>query len=466
MSKSMRMSMRVKKKVAFMLSSSEKKLRQHASAIFSAGVAAVDPQVAVQRTLRREGAKIFFANHGFAVNDFLHFYVIGAGKAAAAMAQGVENVMGNLLTGGVVVTKDGHGLPLQRIKVLEAGHPLPDRRGETAARQILQLAEKATADDLIICLISGGGSALLPLPAAGLTLDDERNVTDLLLASGATIEEMNVVRKHLSAIKGGQLARAAFPAKLLTLVLSDVIGDPLDIIASGPTVPDSSTFSEAKTIMMMSGVWAKAPDVVQAHIEMGCAGKITDNPKPGDGVFAYAQTEIIGSNATALEAAERHARRLGYNTLILSSRVQGEARDIGRFYAALAHEVVHRDRPVEIPACILAGGETTVTLRGTMGKGGRNQEMALSVAIDIDGLLPCVFLAAGTDGTDGPTDAAGAFADGKSIARAKTGGLLHPTAFLRDNDSYRFFKTIDDLFITGPTRTNVMDLHILLVGNS
>jgi len=447
-----------------MLTSSDKKLRQHAGAIFSAGVAAVDPKAAVKRTLRREGPRIFLCNHSISINDYRHFYVIGAGKAAASMAEGVEEILGNALTGGVVVTKDGHGLPLQRVNVLEAGHPLPDERGEKAAEQILQIAQKAGADDLVICLISGGGSALLPLPAAGLTLDDERRVTDLLLASGATIEEMNVVRKHLSSIKGGQLARAVYPAKLFTLVLSDVIGDPLDIIASGPTVPDSSTFEEARKIMMMTGVWTKAPQVVRAHIDMGRTGRIAENPKPDDGVFNFAQTEIIGNNATALEAAELHANKLGYNTLILSSRVQGEARDIGRFYAAIAHEIVHRERPVETPACILAGGEPTVTLRSKLGKGGRSQELALSVAIDIDGLPGCVFLAAGTDGTDGPTDAAGAFADGKCIARAKTSGLMHPTSFLRDNDSYNFFRTTEDLFITGPTRTNVMDLHVLLVG--
>jgi hydroxypyruvate reductase len=217
--------------------------------------------------------------------------------------------------------------------------------------------------------------------------------------------------------------------------------------------------------MMMTGVWTKAPQVVRAHIDMGRTGRIAENPKPDDGVFNFAQTEIIGNNSMALEAAELHASKLGYNTLILSSRVQGEARDIGRFYAAIAHEIVHRERPVETPACVLAGGEPTVTLRSKLGKGGRSQELALSVAIDIDGLPGCVFLAAGTDGTDGPTDAAGAFADGKSIARAKTSGLMHPTSFLRDNDSYNFFRTTEDLFITGPTRTNVMDLHVLLVGN-
>jgi hydroxypyruvate reductase len=445
--------------------SPEKKLRQHASAIFSAGVAAVDPESAVQRSLRGENGKIIFADEALAASDFRRVNVIGAGKAAGAMARGAEKTLGDLVSGGIVVTKDGHGVPLQRIQIAEAGHPLPDERGQRAAEKIFELAEQATADDLIICLISGGGSALLPLPAPGLALDDERRVTDLLLACGATIEEINIVRKHLSGIKGGQLARAAFPARLLTLILSDVIGDPLDIIASGPTVPDSSTFAEARTIMMIHGVWTKAPEVVRAHLDMGCAGRIAENPKPGDGVFAFTRTEIVGNNATALEAAERHAHHLGYNTLILSSRVQGEARDIGRFYASVAHEIVYRERPAETPACVLAGGETTVTVRSKLGKGGRNQELALSMAIDIDGLPGCVFLSAGTDGSDGPTDAAGAFADGKTIARAKTSGLLHPTAFLRDNDSYNFFRTIDDLFITGPTRTNVMDLHVLLVGN-
>lgn len=456
-----------------MLSTPDRKLRKHASSIFFAGVSAVDPSLAMQRALRRENSKIILADRSYDLGDVDHLYIIGAGKAAAAMAHGVEKVFGDFPAPGVlgrqlsglVITKDGYGLPLERIEVVEAGHPLPDGRGEEGARRILGIAEQAGARDLVLCLISGGGSALLPVPASGLTLEDKRAVTDLLLASGGTIDEINVVRKHLSAIKGGRLARAAFPARLVTLVLSDVIGDPLEIIASGPTVPDSSTFSEAKRVMMMNGVWPNVSEAVRQHVERGCAGDVAETPKPGDPVFAGAVTEIVGSNALALEAAERRARQLGYHTLILSSRVQGEARDIGRFYAALAHEVVYRDRPLEAPACILAGGETTVTLRGAMGKGGRSQEMALSVAIDIDGLPGCVFLAAGTDGTDGPTDAAGAFADGKSVARAKSSGLLHPTAFLRDNDSYTFFKTVDDLFITGPTRTNVMDLQVLLVGS-
>jgi hydroxypyruvate reductase len=380
------------------------------------------------------------------------------------MARGVETRLGSLITSGLLVTKDRHGAPLQHVRVLEAGHPLPDVRGESAAKQILQLADSATAGDLIICLISGGGSALLPLPAGDLTLAEEQAVTGLLLAHGVTIHEINTVRKHLSRLKGGQLAGAAYPATVVTLILSDVIGDPIDIIASGPTVPDPSTFADAERILVLYGIWPKLPERVRQHIIAGCHGHLPETPKPGDEIFEKNYATVIACNAEALAACERHARSLGYHCLVLADRVQGEARDLGRFYAAILHRVATYNQPARRPACILAGGESTVTLRNPGGKGGRNQEMALSVALDIDGLEDCLFLSAGTDGTDGPTEAAGAFADGRTVARARTHGMRFLSSYLRDNDSHAFFHQLGDLFITGPTGTNVMDLQIMLVG--
>ncbi len=447
-----------------MLTPELKRLRQHAKEIFWAGVAAVEPEAAVARVLQREGDFLRLAGEIYDLRDFRCLFVIGAGKAAVPMARAVEAQLGELVTAGAVVSNAPCGAELRHIKVLEAGHPLPDVRGEDAARHILKLAETAQEDDLVICLISGGGSALLPLPAESLRLAEEQQVTDLLLSHGVAIHEINTVRKHLSRIKGGQLARAAYPAAIMTLILSDVIGDPMDIIASGPTVADPSTFADAERILVLYGIWPKLPLAVQKHIKNGCMGRISETPKPRDPVFARSHYGIIGCNADALAACERHARSMGYHTLVLANRVQGEARDLGRLYAAILHNVVSSEQPLHTPACILAGGESTVTVRNHGGKGGRNQEMALSVALDIDGLPECVFLAAGTDGIDGPTDAAGAFADGNSVARARALGLRFFSSYLRDNDSYTFFQKLGDLFITGPTGTNVMDLHIMLVG--
>lgn len=447
-----------------MLTPEQKKLRQHVKEIFWAGLNAVDPEAAVQRALQRDGDLLTVAGEVLNLSEYRRVFVLGAGKASVAMAQGVEACLGDLIESGLVVTNARGNAALKNVRVLEAGHPLPDARGEMAAKQILQTAEAAQHDDLIVCLISGGGSALLPLPAGHLKLAEEQLVTNLLLAHGVTILEINTVRKHLSRIKGGQLARAAHPARLVTLILSDVIGDPVDIIASGPTVPDPSTFADAERILVLYGIWQKLPKSVQEYITAGCRGHIPETPKPNDAIFERNHYTIVGCNADALAACERHALSLGYNTMVLANRVQGEARDIGRFYAALLHNVVNSEQPIRTPACILAGGETTVTVRNPGGKGGRNQELALSVALDIDGLENCVFLSAGTDGLDGPTDAAGAFADGWTVARGRMHGLRFMSSFLRDNDSYTFFDKVGDLFLTGSTGTNVMDLHIMLVG--
>jgi hydroxypyruvate reductase len=310
-------------------------------------------------------------------------------------------------------------------------------------------------------LISGGGSALLPLPVEGVSLADKQDTTKILLASGATIHEINAVRKHISMVKGGGLARAAYPATLISLMLSDVIGDDLDVIASGPTQPDSSSFEDCITIFDRYAIGDKLPETVISHIQKGLKGEVAENPKPGDPVFAAAQSAIVGSNIECILAAQKKARDLGYGTLVLSTMVEGETREVAQVHASIAKEIIKSGHPLSPPACVLSGGETTVTIKGR-GLGGRNQEFVLAAAMSLGGWKKVVVLSAGTDGTDGPTDAAGAVADGLTVQRAQTLGL-NPATFLSNNDSYRFFEKLGDLVKTGPTNTNVMDLRIMLV---
>ncbi|MBW2593761.1 MAG: glycerate kinase, partial [Deltaproteobacteria bacterium] len=342
-----------------------------------------------------------------------------------------------------------------------AGHPVPDQNGENGALAISAMAESAESDDLIICLISGGGSALMPLPAQGLSLADKQKTTGVLLACGAAIHEINTIRKHLSDIKGGMLARAANPATLVSLILSDVVGDDLDVIASGPCVPDSSTFADCMDIITGYGIEEHLPETVAVHLKAGLSGQIPETPKAGDSAFEKTRNLIIGRNIDAVNAAKSAAKNLGYHTLILSSMIEGETRDVARVHGAIAREVVKTGNPMPPPLCILSGGETTVTIKGR-GLGGRNQEFALAAAMDIAGYENITVLSGGTDGTDGPTDAAGAVADGTTIARAGALGLA-PHQYLSNNDAYHFFEPLGDLIKTGPTNTNVMDLRIILI---
>jgi hydroxypyruvate reductase len=318
-----------------------------------------------------------------------------------------------------------------------------------------------TANDLVIFLVSGGGSALLPLPVEGVTLVEKQATTHELLSCGASIQEINTLRKHLSRIKGGGLAKIVYPATLVSLILSDVIGDPLDAIASGPTVPDSTTYEDCAWILNKYELWGKIPPSVASHIRAGMEGKKEETLKEGDPPFAKVYNLIVGNNLLAMTAAKKAAQALGYRTLLLSSLVEGETREVAKVHAAIAKEVLLSGNPIPPPACILSGGETTVTLKGK-GKGGRNQEFALAAALEIAGWKEVLMMSAGTDGTDGPTDAAGAFADGKTVTRAKTMGL-DPWSFLKENDSYSFFQRIGDLLTIGPTGTNVMDLRVMLV---
>jgi glycerate 2-kinase len=436
-------------------------MKSEAAAIFRAAVCAVEPGAAIARVCRRENDRLWVGEKAYDLAHTGRVLVVGAGKATAAMAQAVEGLLGDRMDDGLISVKYGHTAPLRRIRTVEAGHPEPDANGVAAARAILEMVAPAGPGDLVLVLLSGGGSALLPLPAPGLTLADKQQATQLLLACGATIHEINAIRKHLSAVKGGRLAQAAASADTMTLILSDVVGDDPDVIASGPTVPDRSTFKECLEIIRRYGLMRKMPLSVQGHLQNGAAGRITETPKPETHAWGHVHHRIIGSNAIALEAAAAQATRLGYATHILSATVQGEARIVAHDHAELACRVLAGKGPVRPPACILSGGETTVTIRGD-GKGGRSQEFALAAAQVIAGHDAITILSAGTDGTDGPTDAAGAFVDHTTAQRAQKAGL-DIRSHLDRNDAYPFFEKLGDLLTTGPTGTNVMDLCVVLV---
>jgi len=437
-------------------------LRKAARSIFEAAVRAVDPGEAIRRHLIREGSRLCVGHETVDLAKVGEVVVVGCGKAAAPMAASVEEILGDRISRGVVVTKYGHVQPTRLIRIHEAGHPVPDDAGIAGAQAILDHLRGLGPDDLVLVLISGGGSALTPAPVEGITLGEKQALTKALLACGADIREMNALRKHISRFKGGQLARAARPARVVTLILSDIVGDPLDAIASGPTVPDPTTYADALDILDKYRIRGEIPAAIRNRLEAGARGEVPETPKPDDLLFARVHNTIVGSNIQALEAARSEGRALGLTPMILSSSIEGETREIARMHAALAREVRTSGNPVKPPACLISGGETTVTLRGS-GKGGRNQEFVLAAALDIAGLAETAILSAGTDGTDGPTDAAGAIADGETCARALALGL-NPRGSLDGNDAYPFFEKLGDLILTGPTNTNVMDVRLLLVG--
>ena len=439
----------------------ERELRQRALEIFRAALAAADPAAATLRHVRLRDRTLLAQTARYPLRGIRKIHVIGGGKAGAAMAQAIEKLgLPQALHGqSLVNVKDEHRARLRWVELNECGHPIPDERGVRGAVRIAEIAAAAGADDLVICLISGGASALVPLPAPPVTLEEKQAVTALLLASGADIHEFNAVRKHISLIKGGQLARMSYPARVLSLILSDVIGDDLDVIGSGLTAPDASTFARAKAVLEKYEIIGRVPPSVRDRIESGVRGELRETPKRGDPAFARTQNLIVGSNRLASEAAAAKARELGFHTLILSTQVEGETREIARMHAAIAKEIARYRRPLSPPACLISGGETTVTLRGN-GLGGRNQEFVLAAAIDLAGQDGTVVLSGGTDGTDGPTPAAGAIADGYTLARSP-----NARQFLAANDSYHCFEKLHDLVITGPTNTNVADIRILLVGS-
>lgn len=439
----------------------EKRFREQARLVFRAAVASASPRNAVLRHLRREGNVLRAGKYRYSLQSIRRVWLLGAGKASAAMAQGVEQVLGDRIAGGAITVKYRHGARLRRVSVTEAGHPLPDAQGLAGADRIAAQADQAEEGDLVIVVISGGASALLVKPAEGISLEEKQETTRLLLASGASIHEINAIRKHLSELKGGQLARRAAPASVLALLLSDVIGDDLDVIGSGPTAPDASTFGDALQVLDQYGLRKRVPPAVRRRLEYGAQSKLPETPKPGDPLFQRVRNLVVGSNTLAVGEAARTAKSLGYRPLVLTTSLDGEAREQARMLVAMAREARQTGRPATPPLCLLAGGETVVTLRGK-GKGGRNQEFALAAAIAAQGLEGIAVLAAGTDGTDGPTDAAGAIVTGHTVARAGALGLS-AAASLADNDSYSFFDRTGELLRTGPTGTNVMDLYAAFV---
>lgn len=440
-----------------------KQLRQDAEEIYRAALRAVDPERAVRAHLQRKGDLLQVAHRSYDLSQFGRLFVGGAGKAGAPMARAVEELLGDRIEEGLVAIPYGHGGPTEKIQLVEAGHPRPDSAGLGAARRVAALAGERTGEkDLLLCLLSGGGSALLPLPVTGVTLEEKVAVTDSLLECGASIREMNAVRKHLSLLKGGQLARLSRARALVTLVLSDVVGDDLSSIASGPTAPDETTFGDCLRIVERYGLQSRLPPTALEHLREGAAGRREETPKPGEPCFRPVQHCVVASNAQALKAAADKALDLKYHVMVLSSSLEGEASQVGRVHAAILREMARSGNPIEPPACLISGGETTVTVRGH-GKGGRNQELVLAAVRDLAELSrPALLLSLGTDGTDGPTDAAGALADNETLSQARQRGL-DPDAFLRENDAYHFFQPLGDLIVTGPTRTNVMDVHLLLM---
>jgi len=436
-------------------------MRNHAMEIFRAGLSAVEPRNAIVKYCSLKDNILVVGEREYDLGKFKAVTIIGAGKAGASMSAAVEEILGDRVSGGVVSVKYGHVCDVSTVEIMEAGHPVPDQAGLTGARKILQSARSADEDDLVICLLSGGGSALMPFPAEGITLEEKQETTRILLACGATIHEINAVRKHISSLKGGRLARAVYPATLISLILSDVVGDDLDVIASGPTVPDSSTFADCMEIFKKYKIEDRVPAPVTAHIKAGSAGEISETPKPDDPVFRNTYNLIVASNLECVMAARRKAEELGYTALVLSSMVEGETREVALVHGAVAKETLKTGNPIPTPACVLSGGETTVSISGD-GLGGRNMEFSLAAGIDLDGWSKVVVLSAGTDGTDGPTDAAGAMVDGGSMEKAGKMGL-NPFKYLADNDSYHFFEKLGGLIKTGPTNTNVMDLRIMLM---
>jgi hydroxypyruvate reductase len=427
--------------------------REAAAAIWRAALAAGDVAPLIRRHLRVDGRILKAGPLHLDLDRVRRILVLGAGKAGAAMAASAETVLGGRVSGGFVVVKDGYRVATACVEVVEAGHPVPDVRGVAASARVLELATSATADDLVLFLVSGGGSALTPAPAPPVTLEEKQALTRLLLAAGATINELNAVRKHLSRFKGGLLARAAAPATVLTLALSDVIGDPLDVIASGPTAPDPTTYADALAVLDRRGVLEGAPRAIVERLRAGAAGALAETPKPGDPVFARVTNLVIGNNALVADAAAAEAERRGYRPHVLTRALQGEARDTAR-------DLVARARALPAPAALIAGGETTVTVRGR-GRGGRCQEFALAAALALEAGESLVVLAAGTDGTDGPTDAAGGVVDAATLARGRAAGADAARA-LADNDAHAFLSAAGACIVSGPTNTNLLDLYLIL----
>ena len=438
------------------------KLRRDALMILGSALDAVEPAMAVHSKIKLIGEKLRVGDKVYDLSRIKRVYLIGGGKAGGAMAEAIESILGKKLTSGVVNvlrgTEGKHNL--ERVKLVGASHPVPDEAGVKGVMEMLDMVSSLTRSDLVIVIISGGGSALMPCPSDGITLADLQIVTDKLLRRGATINDLNAVRKHLDSFKGGQLAKRCQPAEVLSLILSDVVGDSLDTIASGPTTPDSKTWADANAVLKKYNIWNETPSAIRERIKAGVAGSIPDTPKEKDPLFKKTKNVLVANNSSAAEAALMKACKLGYNSMILSTMVEGESRHVGSVYAGIARELATSRRPLGVPAAIIIGGETTVKVKGA-GKGGRNQEVALGGARLISG-QPCLIASLATDGLDGPTDSAGALVDGKTFEKASKSKLSLDATF-KENDAYHFFDRLGDLLITGPTGTNVNDIAIILV---
>ena len=440
------------------------KLHRDVLAAMDEALAAADPARIIRKHLRLDGQTLRADKLRFPLKAFRRIFVIGGGKASGYMAEEVEKLVGKWITRGLVIIPDylRPGPQGRRIRYHAATHPIPTLKGMAGVLAMLDLVGNVSRDDMVIVLLSGGASALMPLPAQGMSLKDEARVTALLLKSGANIEEINTVRKHLSQVKGGRLASRLYPATVLSLIISDVVGDKLEAIASGPTAPDPTTYYDAKQVLQKYHLWLRIPDRARKVITDGLAGSIPDTPKRRDKAFRQVRNLIVGNNRESCLAAAEAMTKAGYRTQTLSLQFIGEAREAGRIFGAIARDIRDNALAYAPPVALVAGGETTVTVRGK-GKGGRNQELVLSAAAKIDGSDGIVVGSFATDGIEGQTNAAGALADGTTVMR----GLklaMYPEQYLRNNDSYHYFSKLKDLVITGPTGTNVSDIMILAVG--
>lgn len=439
----------------------DRKARRLALRSLESALEAADPKKIIRKKLRLENLILKVDNHSFDLKNYRKIYVIGGGKASGSMAEALEQILGNHIAAGIVNIPQDTVCKTSIVKLHEASHPIPDEAGVEGTRQMVKIAEEAEYDDLIICLISGGGSSLMPLPRDGISIVDKRKITSALLMCGATISEINTVRKHMSDFKGGWLAKKAYPATVLNLILSDVVGDPLDFIASGPTVPDSTTFSDATKVLKKHGLWGETPPSIRNVLSQGEKGAIPETPKANDKAFEKVYNVVVGNNRLASQAAQDYLKSEGLNTLLLTTTLEGEARHVATAFASIAREISASGNPVKSPAGIVLGGETTVTVQGK-GRGGRNQEIALAASLRLKYMDRMAVASLSTDGIDGPTDAAGAVADGQTTTRAAKLGL-GAEQFLLDNDSYNFFSKLGDLIFTGPTGTNVNDVTVIVV---
>jgi len=422
----------------------------------------VDPHILVSQKVKRRGEKLHVENQVIPLGGYDRILVVGAGKASGAMVEALEPILENRLTGGLVVVPSGQESPkLERVRSATASHPTPDTSSVDAAKALTTLVEKLNSRDLLICAISGGGSALLSLPTEPLTIDEKGTVARLLMNAGATIVELNTVRKHLSTIKGGWLAKRSHAGRILGLIISDVVGDRLDSIASGPISPDATTFSDAIAVLKRHNLWETIPSSATKILDEGANGSIPESPKSGDPCFHRVSYHILGNNRVACTSARRYLRSKGVKAEILTSSATGEARGLGSFIGALAREIVQFDEPFRRPCALIVGGETTVTVTGS-GRGGRNQECTMACAEQIQGLKGIAMASIGSDGIDGPTDAAGAIADGMTISRSEELALKFDE-LLAQNDSYRFFQPLKDLVMAGRTNTNVNDVSVVVL---